>query len=189
TLVVKNLNSLPNEKNCIVLDLLKPGNGKTDEYSVNVETDKIIIGAATDTSIFYGVQSLLQLLPAEKDSTNELEIPELMIKDYHHIKYRGLQLNLCRHLVGLNEIKKYIDFLAYHKFNYFHWHLTEDQGWRIEIKKYPNLTTTGAWRNGTIIGRYPGTGNDNTPHGGFYTQKEVKEIVKYAADRFITVVP
>ena len=189
TLVVKNLNSLSNEKNCIVLDLLKPGDGKTDEYSVNVESDKIIIGAATDTSIFYGVQSLLQLLPAEKDSTNQLEIPQLMIKDYPRFKYRGMHLDVCRHFFGVNEIKKYIDYLAYHKFNYFHWHLTDDQGWRIEIKKYPLLTSVGGFRNGTITGHHPGTGNDGLRYGGFYTQEEVKEIVKYARDSYITVIP
>src|SRR5438309_1262067 len=83
----------------------------------------------------------------------------------------------------------YIDYIALHKMNYFHWHLTEDQGWRIEIKKYPNLTSIGAYRNGTIIGRYPGTGNDNTRYGGFYTQDEIKDVVQYAADRHITVIP
>ncbi|HEU5167613.1 MAG TPA: family 20 glycosylhydrolase, partial [Chitinophagaceae bacterium] len=86
-------------------------------------------------------------------------------------------------------IKKYIDYLAFHKMNYFHWHLTEDQGWRIEIKKYPRLISVGAWRNGTIIGRHPGTGNDNKIHGGFYTQEQIKEVIKYAADRYITIVP
>ncbi len=86
-------------------------------------------------------------------------------------------------------VKKYIDYIALHKMNYFHWHLTEDQGWRIEIKKYPKLTEVGGWRNGTIIGRYPGTGNDNIRYGGFYTQEEVKEIVAYAAKRYVTVIP
>ena len=86
-------------------------------------------------------------------------------------------------------VKKYIDYLALHKFNIFHWHLTEDQGWRIEIKKYPRLNAVGGYRNGTIIGRYPGTGNDNIRYGGFYTQEEIKEVVKYAAERYITVIP
>jgi hexosaminidase len=86
-------------------------------------------------------------------------------------------------------IKKYIDYIALHKMNYFHWHLTEDQGWRIEIKKYPKLTEVGSVRNGTIIGHYPGSGSDNTPHTGFYTQEQIKEVVKYAAARFVTIVP
>ncbi|MEO8852207.1 MAG: family 20 glycosylhydrolase, partial [Ginsengibacter sp.] len=86
-------------------------------------------------------------------------------------------------------IKKYIDYLAYFKYNTFHWHLTEDQGWRIEIKKYPRLTSVGGFRNGTIIGHYPGTGNDNAHYGGFYTQEQIKDVVKYAQDRFITIIP
>jgi hexosaminidase len=100
-----------------------------------------------------------------------------------------MHLDVGRHFFPVSFIKKYIDYLALHKFNTFHWHLTEDQGWRIQIKKYPKLTQVGAWRNGTIIGRYPGTGNDGIKYGGFYTQEQIKEIVKYAADRYITVVP
>jgi hexosaminidase len=100
-----------------------------------------------------------------------------------------MHLDVGRHFFPPSFIKKYIDYLALHKINNFHWHLTEDQGWRIEIKKYPNLTTIGAWRNGTIIGRYPGTANDNTRYGGFYTQDEVREIVKYASERHINVIP
>ena len=91
--------------------------------------------------------------------------------------------------VHVNEVKKYIDYLAYQKFNTFHWHLTEDQGWRIEIKRYPKLTSVGGFRNGTVIGHYPGSGNDSIHYGGFYTQQEIKEIVKYAQDRYITTIP
>ena len=118
-----------------------------------------------------------------------IEIPYVSIKDYPRLLYRGMHLDVGRHFFGVNEIKKYIDYLAYHKLNYFHWHLTEDQGWRIEIKKYPLLTSVGGYRNGTIIGHNPGTGNDSLRYGGFYTQEEVKEIVKYAQDRYITVIP
>jgi hexosaminidase len=96
---------------------------------------------------------------------------------------------VSRHFFDINYIKKYIDYLALHKLNYFHWHLTDDQGWRIEIKKYPRLTEVAAYRDGTIIGRYPGTGNDNVRYGGYYTQDEVKEVVRYAAEKFITVIP
>ena len=142
-------------------------------------------------ALFYGIQTLLQLLPTEKDSTNNnrFEIPQLIIKDYPRFQYRGMHLDVGRHFFGVNEIKKYIDYLAYHKFNNFHWHLTEDQGWRIEIKKYPLLTSVGGFRNGTITGHHPGTGNDSLRYGGFYTQEEVKEIVKYAQDRYITIIP
>ena len=100
-----------------------------------------------------------------------------------------MHLDVGRHFFPPEFIKKYIDYLAYHKFNTFHWHLTEDQGWRIEIKKYPKLTSVGGYRNGTIIGRNPGKSNDSLRYGGFYTQEEIKDIVKYAADRYITIIP
>src|SRR5215203_3333542 len=133
------------------------------------------------------MQTLLQLLPVEASAS--LAIPLISVQDYPRFSYRGMHLDVGRHFFPAAFVKKYIDYLALHKLNYFHWHLTEDQGWRIEIKKYPNLTSVGAWRNGTIIGRNPGTGNDNTRYGGFYSQEEVKEIISYAADRHITVVP
>ncbi len=100
-----------------------------------------------------------------------------------------MHLDVARHFMPVELVKQYIDYLAMYKFNTFHWHLTEDQGWRIEIKKYPKLTEIGGWRNGTIIGRYPGTGNDSIRYGGFYTQEQIKEVVKYAADRYITIIP
>ena len=191
TLAVKNISPSANEKNYITLDLLKPGERKKDEYEITVEANKINIGGVSNEALFYGIQTLLQLLPAETDSTNnnQFEIPQLVIKDYPRFQYRGMHLDVGRHFFGVNEIKKYIDYLAYHKFNNFHWHLTEDQGWRIEIKKYPLLTSVGGFRNGTIIGHHPGTGNDSLHYGGFYTQEEVKEIVKYAQDRYITIIP
>jgi hexosaminidase len=100
-----------------------------------------------------------------------------------------MHLDEGRHFFGMDFVKKYIDFIAMYKLNTFHWHLTEDQGWRIEIKKYPKLTTVGGFRNANIIGRYPGKGSNNTRYGGFYTQAQIKEIVKYAADRFVTIIP
>jgi hexosaminidase len=100
-----------------------------------------------------------------------------------------MHLDVARHFMPVELVKKYIDYMATYKLNRFHWHLTEDQGWRIEIKKYPRLTQVGGWRNGTIIGRYPGKGNDSLLHGGFYTQEQIKEVVQYAADRHITVIP
>jgi hexosaminidase len=126
-------------------------------------------------------------LPPAK--TEGLDITYISIKDYPRFAYRGMMLDVGRYFYPVEYVKQFIDYLALHKMNYFHWHLTEDQGWRIEIKKYPRLTTVGAYRNGTIIGRYPGKGNDGIRHGGFYTQDQVKDIVAYAAKRYITVIP
>lgn len=156
-------------------------------YRLNVNEKGVRIEANFDISAFYAVQTFLQLLHPNPDA--KTEIPFVEIYDYPRFTYRGMHLDVARHFFPLDFVKKYIDYLAFHKINTFHWHLTEDQGWRIEIKKYPKLTTIGAWRNGTIIGRYPGKGNDNIPYGGFYTQEEIKEIVSYAKDRFIDVIP
>lgn len=162
-------------------------NGNKDGYTLNVSKGGAVIRGNTGAGTFYGIQSLIQLLPVEKNA--KLTIPAVSITDAPTVQYRGLMLDVGRHYFPLDFIKKYIDYIALHKMNTFHWHLTEDQGWRIEIKKYPKLTEVGAYRNGTIIGRFPGKGNDNKRYGGFYTQEQVKEIVKYAADRFITVIP
>jgi len=163
---------------------------KKELYVLQCNKDAITIGGDS-TGIFYGIQTLIQLLPTPnpKLKTQILSIPQLTITDYPRFAYRGLHLDVGRHFFPVDFIKKYIDYLALHKFNTFHWHLTEDQGWRIEIKKYPKLTSVGGWRNGTIIGRYPGTGNDGIKYGSYYTQAQIKEIVKYAADRYITVIP
>ena len=158
-----------------------------EAYTLDVAPKKIAIKANTKTGIIYGIQTLLQAISVGKE--NAMEIPCMSITDYPRFKYRGMHLDVGRHFYPVSFIKKYINFLATYKFNYFHWHLTEDQGWRIEIKKYPRLTDVGAWRNGTIIGRYPGRGNDKKREGGFYTQEEVKDVVKYAAERFINIVP
>ena len=177
-------------KNSIVLnyDRLDLGTGA---YNLSVNPKETYIGGDNEEGVFYGVQSLIQLLPIPEQTTSStnLKIPFVSITDYPRFAYRGLMLDCGRHFFPVSFVKKYIDYLALHKMNYFHWHLTEDQGWRIEIKKYPRLTEVGAWRNGTIIGRFPGTGNDGERYGGFYTQEEVKDIVKYAAQRYITVVP
>lgn len=162
-------------------------------YVLTVNNKGAYIGGDNETGVFYGVQTLFQLLPVPdarlKMRPNKLDIPYISIEDEPRFEYRGMHLDVCRHFFPISYVKKYIDYLAYHKFNVFHWHLTDDQGWRIEIKKYPLLTTVGGYRNGTIIGRFPGTGNDNLHYGGFYTQDEVKEVVQYAADRHITVLP
>lgn len=176
--------------NVIILELTKSTDRK-DAYNMAVESNKILISSTGNEGLFYGIQTLLQLLPENKTEIAErtFEIPQLSIKDYPRFQYRGMHLDVGRHFFGVDFIKKYIDYLAYYKFNNFHWHLTEDQGWRIEIKRYPRLTSVGGFRNGTIIGHYPGTGNDSVHSGGFYTQEQIKEIVKYAQDRFITIIP
>jgi hexosaminidase len=156
-------------------------------YTLNVNDAGVSILGDSPEGTFYGIQTLIQLLPVQKSAS--LAIPFVAVKDEPRFSYRGLHLDVGRHMFPVSFIKKYIDYIALHKMNYFHWHLTEDQGWRIEIKKYPNLTQTGAYRSGTIIGRHPGTGNDKTRYGGFYTQNEVKEVVKYASDRHINVIP
>ncbi|ACU03827.1 beta-N-acetylhexosaminidase [Pedobacter heparinus] len=154
------------------------------KISINPKTITITGKAA---GLFYGVQSVMQLMPDKQH--NEILIPAAEINDYPRFKYRGLHLDVGRHVFPVAFIKKYIDLMAQYKLNNFHWHLTEDQGWRIEIKKYPKLTATAASRNGTIIGHYPGVNNDGEVYKGFYTQNEVKEVVAYAMARFINVIP
>jgi hexosaminidase len=183
---------LPESKpgNSIILKLVTT-NYRKDAYHLDVNSNNIIISSTGNEGLFYGIQTLLQLLPETKAELEgqSFEIPQLSINDYPRFQYRGMHLDVGRHFFGVDFIKKYIDYMAYNKFNTFHWHLTEDQGWRIEIKRYPRLTSVGGFRNGTIIGHYPGTGNDSMRSGGFYTQKQIKEIVKYAQDRFITIIP
>ncbi len=156
-------------------------------YTMDINEKEIYIAGDNEAGVFYGIQTLIQLLPV----TNHypLSIPQLSINDYPRFQYRGMHLDVGRHFFSVKQVKKYIDHLAAYKFNTFHWHLTEDQGWRIEIKKYPKLTSTGGYRNGTIIGSYPGTGNDSIRYGGFYTQQQIKEIVKYAAEKYIDIIP
>ena len=156
-------------------------------YELTVDKTGITIRGG-ELGIFYAFQTLIQMLPPHV-SNNLIQLPYIQIKDFPRFGYRGMHLDCGRNFMSIDFIKKYIDYLAFHKMNYFHWHLTEDQGWRIEIKKYPRLTSVGAWRNGTIIGHHPGTGNDNKKHGGYYTQEQIKEVIKYAADRYITIVP
>ena len=158
-----------------------------ESYNLSVSYDEVIISGKTPKAVFYGIQTLRQLVSA--NYKDEFTIPATKIEDAPRFGYRGMHLDVSRHFFSIDFVKRYIDLLAMHKMNTFHWHLTEDQGWRIEIKKYPKLTEIGAWRNGTIVGHYPGTENDNKKHGGFYTQEEVKEIVAYAAKRHITIIP
>ncbi|NOY96078.1 MAG: beta-N-acetylhexosaminidase [Chlorobi bacterium] len=161
----------------------------SEGYRLNVGQKGISISANKPAGVFYGIQTLKQLLPVTTDS-KKLHIPAVEIEDTPRFKWRGNMLDVGRHFFPVSFIKKYIDILAMYKLNIFHWHLTDDQGWRIEIKKYPKLIEISHWRDETVVGHaswsyeYDGIG-----YGGFYTQEQVKDIVKYAADRFITVVP
>ncbi len=179
--------------NSIRINYQRIDNRIAGAYNLTVDKNGISIAGDNEAGVFYGIQTLLQLLQAENNNqptkNNKLNIPQLSIKDYPRFSYRGMHLDVSRHFFPVSFIKKYIDYLAAYKFNTFHWHLTDDQGWRIEIKKYPGLTEMGSKRNGTIIGRYPGKGSDNKPYGGFYTQEDIKEVLAYAKERYIDVIP
>lgn len=179
--------SLKGKPGTIFLSTGSVGNSTPGSYELSIKKGSVSVKGADATGVFYGIQSLIQLLPSVKSA--ELKVPFIEVKDSPRFAYRGMHLDVGRHFFPVAFVKKYIDFLALYKMNYFHWHLTEDQGWRIEIKKYPKLTQAGAYRNGTIIGHFPGTGNDNTRYGGYYTQDEIREVVNYAAKRYITVIP
>jgi len=156
-------------------------------YTIQISSNQIKV-TGSGAGLFYAVQSIMQLMPEKK--SDKITIQTATINDFPRFKYRGTHLDVARHFFPVSFVKKYIDLLASYKMNNFHWHLTDDQGWRIEIKKYPKLTSVGASRNGTVIGNYPGTGGtDDEVYKGYYTQDEVKDVVAYAAARFINVVP
>ena len=159
-----------------------------EAYQLNILGDRAVIYASSNQGLFYGIQTLLQLIPYTTNVT-EIKLDNLMMDDIPKFQWRGMHLDVSRHFFSKDFIKKYIDYLALYKMNTFHWHLTDDQGWRIEIKKYPKLTEVGAWRNGSMIGHYTDQTFDDIRYGGFYTQEEIKEIVAYAKERHITVVP
>lgn len=156
-------------------------------YVITVSDKGVTISGKTPKGVFYGIQTLRKSLPIGKN-LSEVVLPAVIIRDAPRFGYRGGMLDCCRHFFSLDFVKKYIDLLAMHNMNVFHWHLSEDQGWRIEIKKYPRLTEIGSMRSETVIGRNSGV-FDGVPHGGYYTQEQAREIVKYAADRYITVIP
>lgn len=180
--------------NSIVLNYERLDNELPGAYNLTVDKKGVYIAGDNEEGVFYGIQSLIQLMPVDKDlgvkkTDIHFLVPYVSISDRPRFAYRGMHLDVGRHFFPISFVKKYIDYLAYHKYNNFHWHLTEDQGWRIEIKKYPALTKVGAYRDRTLIGRYGSNKYDNEKYGGFYTQQEVKEIVQYAADRYINVIP
>ena len=161
-----------------------------EEYELKIEEENIFIESKNARGAFYAVQSLIQLLPLPSD-LNSFKIPCLRIKDQPQFTYRGMHLDVGRHFFSVDFIKKYIDLMAKLKMNTFHWHLTEDQGWRIEIKKYPKLQEIAAYRKETLIGHYNDQPHqfDGKPYGGFYTQEQIKEVVAYAKTRQVTIIP
>ena len=163
-----------------------------EQYTINVKADGAVVEASALNGFVYACESLKQMLPAAIYGTTKAKadwvLPYCSIQDQPRFAYRGMHLDPCRHFWTIEETKRYIDVMTAYKLNRFHWHLTEDQGWRMEIKAYPKLTEIGAWRNGTVI-KKDWNSNDGIRYGGYYTKEEMKEIVAYAAERGITVIP
>ena len=160
------------------IELLKKEGLQEEEFFLHISVTNLKIEASTSKGIMRGIQTLRQLLPTKKGVITT-KIPCLKIHDFPRFSWRGMLLDCCRHFMKKEFVMRYIDLLAYHKMNVLHWHLTEDQGWRIEIEKYQKLTEIGAWR----------TEKDGSKYGGFYTKDDIKEILAYAKTRHITVVP
>ena len=182
-LAVKREKATPKQ----AIRLINQKNGQiSGGYRLEVTPDGITVNGNDDAGVFYGVQTLIQLLPTRAGIMPV--VPALTVRDYPRFAYRGMHLDVVRHFFPVSFIKQYIDYLALHKMNYFHWHLTDDQGWRIQMKCRSELTEVGAYREGEIEGLYPGVYTP-MPYGGYYTHEQVKEIVAYAAERYITVIP
>ena len=165
----------------VVSDVEKP-----EAYQLKVNAEGVVISGASEAGVFYGIQTLRKSIPVLENSTPVLSYVE--ISDAPRFDYRGAHFDVSRHFFTVEEVKSFIDMMALHNMNRLHWHITDDQGWRIEIKKYPLLTEIGSQRKETVIGHNSGE-YDGKPYGGFYTQEETREIVAYAAERYITVVP
>lgn len=161
-------------------------NENPEAYQLKVDVGQVVIKAPSEAGVFYGIQTLRKAVDVAEGAN--IELPAVEINDQPRFGYRGMMLDVGRHFFSMDEIKTYIDMMALHNINRFHWHLSEDQGWRIEIKKYPKLTEIGSQRKETVIGHNSGK-YDGKPYGGFYTQEQAKEIVAYAAERYITVIP
>lgn len=172
-------------RNLIVLSATLKNNNK-EAYRLDVSKDRISINGASAAGTFYGIQTLRKAIP--QTGAQKLFFPSVTINDQPRFGYRGAMLDVARHFFSFEEVKTFIDILALHNINRFHWHLTDDQGWRIEIKKYPRLTEVSSMRPETMVG-HDASKFDGKPHGGFYTQEQARAIVKYAADRHIMVVP
>lgn len=164
--------------------------GRKEAYSINVSSDGILVWAVAPEGIYRATRTLLKSVGTEK--TSSVEFPSAEVSDWPRFGYRGLMLDVSRHFSDVEMVKRTIDMLALHQLNIFHWHLTDDQGWRIEIKSHPELTEVGAWRDDTVVGRYLGGTDyptDGKRHGGFYTQEQIREIVAYAKERYIEIIP
>lgn len=189
-------------KTTVRLDLKKSAKVGPEGYMMDISSSRINIVAKTPAGLFYGLQTVRQMMPPEIYSTKPSKkkiswsLPCAKIVDEPRFAWRGANVDCGRHFFSKEAIKRFIDTISWHKMNRFHWHLTEDQGWRIEIKKYPKLTEVGAWRQNLLIRENPDFVREDSPHwnkeglyGGFYSQKDIKEIVKYAQERFVTIVP
>ncbi|UTA46608.1 family 20 glycosylhydrolase [Simiduia sp. 21SJ11W-1] len=180
----------------VIALVIDPAIEQDEAYELTVAPNKISLRAKNIVGLFWGVQTLRQLLPADIETNAPINraywpVAGVAIKDAPAFKYRGMHLDVSRTFFPVWFIKQYLDLMAMHKLNYFHWHLTDDQGWRIEIKQFPRLTEVGAWRSGTVVGHtYDKTYlNDNQQLGGFYTQAQIRDIVAYAQARNITIIP
>ena len=180
----ERLRSAPNAiENAIVLYMAPEDFDQAEAYEIEIASNLVEIKGADAAGVFYGIQTLRKSMP-----TANCQLPTVTIRDWPDFAYRGMHLDPCRHFMSLDSVKIYIDMLALHNMNQFHFHLTEDQGWRIEIKKYPKLTEIGAYRDGTVIGRN-GRLYDSIRYGGFYTQEELRDLVQYAAERHVNIIP
>ena len=176
-----------NEMTNVIYLCLESNDFDNDEaYQIIVNDKHIKITSSNNLGIFYGIQTLRKSFPIDKNAT-KIALPAGIINDWPRFTYRGMHLDVSRHFFPIDSLKVYIDAMAMHNLNKFHLHITDDQGWRIEIKKYPKLTEIGAWRSGTLIGKT--MAYDTIRHGGFYTQEELRDLVKYAEDRHITIIP
>ncbi len=173
--------AVPNKKKVVV----EPNE---EAYTLTVTAKGVAISGQTAAAVFRGVQTLRKSLPIVKESGSQIALPAVVIQDEPRFAYRGMHLDCSRHFFPVEFVKRFIDLIALHGMNKFHWHITDDQGWRFESKKYPKLTSIGGWRSGTVVGRNSGI-DDGIRHGGFYTQEECRDIVRYAADRHITIIP
>ena len=183
---IATITSESTPQNTIILGLDKSITEK-EGYELTVSSEQVTINGQTPNGVFYGIQTLRKSIPATTAGT-KIALPAVTIKDYPRFSYRGMHLDVSRHFFPIEFVKKYIDLLALHNMNTFHWHLTDDQGWRIEIKKYPKLTEIGSQRSATVIGHNSGE-YDGTPYGGFYTQEQIKEVIDYAKERYINIIP
>ena len=179
-----------NETDGIVLKLSPADFNQAEAYEISITPKQVTVKGADAAGVFYGIQTLRKSLPIQtsnlKPQTSQL--PCGTIRDWPNFAYRGMHLDPCRHFIPLDSVKVYLDMMAMHNMNQFHFHLSEDQGWRIEIKQYPELTEIGAYRNGTVIG-HNGNLYDTIRHGGFYTQDELRDLIQYAAERHINIIP